>query len=82
MTLALWTADELVQATGGYMPAAFDATGLSIDTRTLAKGDLFVALIGEGRDGHAFIADAMVKGAAGAMMHRDVAAARSDPEGR
>ena len=74
MTLPLWTADELVEATGGMLSAPFDADGVSIDTRTLAPGDLFVALVGEGRDGHAFVADALAKGAAGAMVHRDVAA--------
>jgi UDP-N-acetylmuramoyl-tripeptide--D-alanyl-D-alanine ligase len=73
MTLPLWTASELVEATGGTMSEPFDANGLSIDTRTLANGDLFVALVGEGRDGHAFVADALAKGAAGAMVHQDVA---------
>ncbi|PPQ26822.1 UDP-N-acetylmuramoyl-tripeptide--D-alanyl-D-alanine ligase [Rhodopila globiformis] len=71
MTLPLWTADELVDATGGYLSAPFDATGVSIDTRTLAAGDLFVALVGEGRDGHAFVANAQAAGAAGAMVHQD-----------
>jgi UDP-N-acetylmuramoyl-tripeptide--D-alanyl-D-alanine ligase len=56
------------------MKRPFDAAGLSIDTRTLKPGDLFVALVGEGRDGHAFVADAMAKGAAGVMVHADVAA--------
>jgi UDP-N-acetylmuramoyl-tripeptide--D-alanyl-D-alanine ligase len=65
----LWTASELTEATGGTMSRAIDASGLSIDTRTLAAGDLFVALIGEGRDGHAFVADALAKGAAGAVVH-------------
>ena len=60
---------ELVEATGGTLSRPFDADGLSIDTRTLAAGDLFVALLGEGRDGHAFVADALAKGAAGAMVH-------------
>ena len=72
MTQPLWTADELVDATGGTLSRPFDANGLSIDTRTLAPGDLFVALLGEGRDGHAFVADALAKGAAGALVHGDV----------
>src|SRR3954451_7641567 len=72
MTLPLWTADELVDATGGCLSAPFDAQGISIDTRTLAAGDLFIALVGEGRDGHAFVADAQRAGAAGAMVHQDV----------
>ena len=68
----LWTARELLEATGGSMDLPFDATGVSIDTRTLRPGDLFIALLGEGRDGHAFVTDALAAGAAGAMVHRDV----------
>ncbi len=68
----LWTAHDLLEATGGTMNAPFAATGVSIDTRTIQPGDLFVALRGEASDGHAFVADALAKGAAGAMVHRDV----------
>jgi UDP-N-acetylmuramoyl-tripeptide--D-alanyl-D-alanine ligase len=69
----LWTAQDLLDATGGQMDTPFAATGVSIDTRTLRPGDLFVALEGENSDGHAFVAEASAKGAAGAMVHRDVA---------
>lgn len=65
----LWTAAALRDATGGAMAVPFDALGVSIDTRTLRPGDLFVALVGE-RDGHAHVADALARGAAGAMVHR------------
>jgi UDP-N-acetylmuramoyl-tripeptide--D-alanyl-D-alanine ligase len=64
----LWTAAALQDATGGAMPVPFDATGVSIDSRTLRPGDLFVALVGD-RDGHAHVADALARGAAGAMVH-------------
>src|ERR1700733_10673909 len=67
-----WTAHDLLEATGGTMGAPFAATGVSIDTRTIHPGDLFVALRGETSDGHAFVADAIAKGAAGAMVHRPV----------
>ncbi|HEX4369223.1 MAG TPA: UDP-N-acetylmuramoyl-tripeptide--D-alanyl-D-alanine ligase [Rhodopila sp.] len=67
----LWTAHELLEATGGVLSAPFEANGVSIDTRTLAAGDLFVALVGEGRDGHNFVTDALAKGATGAMVHDD-----------
>ena len=60
----------------------FAATGVSIDTRTLQPGDLFVALQGEAGDGHDFVADALAKGAAGAMVHRDVPGRRSAAAGR
>lgn len=71
-TAPLWTAAELTEATGGAFIVPFDATGMSIDTRTLQPGDLFVALQGEGRDGHAFVAEALAKGAAGALVHSAV----------
>ncbi|HTC12133.1 MAG TPA: UDP-N-acetylmuramoyl-tripeptide--D-alanyl-D-alanine ligase [Acetobacteraceae bacterium] len=69
---ALWSTRDLVEATGGAMLTDFTASGVSIDTRTLAPGDLFVALRGEAGDGHGFVPDALAKGAAGAMVHRDV----------
>jgi UDP-N-acetylmuramoyl-tripeptide--D-alanyl-D-alanine ligase len=40
------------------------------DTRTLARGDLFVALVGERFDGHAFLAQAAAAGATGAVVRR------------
>ncbi len=70
--IALWTAHDLLEATGGTMGTPFVATGVSIDTRTIQPGDLFVALHGEMGDGHGFVADALAKGAAGAMAHRHV----------
>ncbi len=72
MSTILWSALDLSEATGGAFGTIFGASGISIDTRTLVPGDLFVALVGEGRDGHDFVADAMAKGAAGAMVHRSV----------
>ncbi|MCB8878805.1 UDP-N-acetylmuramoyl-tripeptide--D-alanyl-D-alanine ligase [Acidisoma cellulosilytica] len=68
----LWTPEELIAATGGRMAHPFAANGLSIDTRTVAKGDLFVALHGENRDGHAFVASALSAGAGGALVDHDV----------
>jgi UDP-N-acetylmuramoyl-tripeptide--D-alanyl-D-alanine ligase len=70
--MSLWTASELIEATGGAQSRPFEAAGLSIDTRTLVPGDLFIALVGEGRDGHAFVADALARDAAGAMVHAGV----------
>ncbi|GAB0117304.1 UDP-N-acetylmuramoyl-tripeptide--D-alanyl-D-alanine ligase [Acidisoma sp. 7E03] len=67
---ALWTPHDLTAATGGTLSCAFAAEGISIDTRTVARGDLFVALHGENRDGHLFVADALAAGAAGALVDR------------
>ncbi|MEM6489373.1 MAG: Mur ligase family protein, partial [Pseudomonadota bacterium] len=71
MSAPLWTAAEAAAATGGRLAGpAWAATGVSIDTRSLAPGDLFVALTGEARDGHAFVADALAQGAACALVAR------------
>jgi UDP-N-acetylmuramoyl-tripeptide--D-alanyl-D-alanine ligase len=67
MSEPLWTSNELCAATGGLLQGAdFAAAGVSIDTRSLEPGDLFVALKGE-RDGHAFAREAIAKGAAGIL---------------
>lgn len=71
---ALWTAEEAEAATRGSASAPFEAHGLSIDTRTLERGDLFVALKGDNRDGHAFLGAAFEKGAAAALVSEEVAA--------
>jgi UDP-N-acetylmuramoyl-tripeptide--D-alanyl-D-alanine ligase len=66
----LWTSDEAVAATLGEASHAFAATGMSIDTRTLKPGDLFVALKGEARDGHDFVEAAFKAKAAAALVSR------------
>ncbi|MGH7101889.1 MAG: UDP-N-acetylmuramoyl-tripeptide--D-alanyl-D-alanine ligase [Acetobacteraceae bacterium] len=71
----LWSPETLAIAAGGRLPGGtatrpFGANGVSIDSRTLRPGDLFVALEGDHRDGHAFVADALSRGAAGAMVSR------------
>jgi UDP-N-acetylmuramoyl-tripeptide--D-alanyl-D-alanine ligase len=65
----LWTAEEAQAATSGRLLHGSDwsANGVSIDTRTLEPGDLFVALK-DVRDGHDFLAQAFVSGAAAALI--------------
>jgi len=66
----LWTSADAVAATGGQSTTDWAALGVSIDTRTIAEGDLFVALT-DVRDGHDFVAQALQKGAAAALVtHR------------
>lgn len=65
----LWTASEAAAATGGRILRDFAVTGVSIDTRTLRPGDLFVAL-SAARDGHDFVAAALDKGAGAALVSR------------
>jgi UDP-N-acetylmuramoyl-tripeptide--D-alanyl-D-alanine ligase len=69
----LWTSAEIAAATGGTLAGqAFAASGVSIDTRTLEPGDLFVALGGV-RDGHEFAPQALAKGAAAVLASRQIA---------
>src|ERR1700679_2393624 len=67
---ALWTSPEAEAATLGQASQAFAATGMSIDTRTLKPGDLFVALMGDARDGHEFVRAALDAKASAALVSR------------
>ncbi|WP_137702190.1 UDP-N-acetylmuramoyl-tripeptide--D-alanyl-D-alanine ligase [Marimonas lutisalis] len=65
--MSLWTAKEAAEATGGRAVGDWAVEGVSIDTRTIQAGDLFVALKAA-RDGHDFVAQALEKGAGAAMV--------------
>jgi UDP-N-acetylmuramoyl-tripeptide--D-alanyl-D-alanine ligase len=68
----LWTAADAAAATSGENTADWSAEGLSIDSRTLAPGEFFVALEGPNFDSHDFLAQAFAAGAPAAMVHREV----------
>ena len=68
---ALWTLSEIAKATGGTATADMAVTGVSIDTRDIAAGDLFVPLK-DVRDGHDFIPMALEQGAA-VLSERNIA---------
>src|SRR5512143_2109290 len=63
---ALWSIEAMVAAMkaerAGNLPAGI--SGISIDSRTLSKGDAFFAIQGDNRDGHDFV-DAALKAGAG-----------------
>jgi UDP-N-acetylmuramoyl-tripeptide--D-alanyl-D-alanine ligase len=71
---ALWTPPALTAASEGIVHGdmQWPVTGVSIDTRSIEKGDLFVALAGA-RDGHEFVAEAFAKGAAAALVSAEKA---------
>ncbi|MBL6953435.1 MAG: UDP-N-acetylmuramoylalanyl-D-glutamyl-2,6-diaminopimelate--D-alanyl-D-alanine ligase [Alphaproteobacteria bacterium] len=67
----LWQAAEATAATNGQSHGDWQASGVSIDSRAVQAGDLFVAIQGPNFDGHGFVADALARGAAAAMVsHR------------
>ncbi len=71
MTATLWTRDTVCEATGGKSDINWSATGVSIDSRTIEKGDLFIALKGPHIDGHDHVIQALAAGAAAALIdHR------------
>lgn len=74
MTDYLWTSADAAAATGGKNSGGWLATGISIDTRSLSPGDLFVALTDQ-RDGHDFVPSAFAAGAAAAMVSKDIESA-------
>ena len=73
----LWTSDEVAAALSPVAAIApFEAEGVSFDSRAVSKGDIFFALAGETSDGHGFVADALARCAAAAVVSRDVDGAR------
>ena len=72
--MTLWTAGEAAAATGGAPRGRWEASGVAIDSRTIAAGDLFVAVAGQNHDGHCFVGQALAGGAAAAMVSRDCGA--------
>lgn len=81
----LWTGDDVAMATNGRLAsgsasADWQATGVSIDSRTCAPGDLFVALAGPNFDGHDYVATALSAGAAGAIVSRVPAELEGSPQ--
>lgn len=70
--MTLWTEQETHDALGLPLNTqkGWNASGISIDTRTLQPGDLYVAIKGESLDGHDFVADALKKGAVAAVVEQ------------
>lgn len=69
----LWTMEEAAHAVGAAPTADWQAYSVSIDSRSVKPGDLFIALRGEKFDGHDFIAQAFEQGAVAAIVDHAVA---------
>jgi UDP-N-acetylmuramoyl-tripeptide--D-alanyl-D-alanine ligase len=68
----LWTLDAMATAMNAEHAGALptDLSGISIDSRTLVKGEAFFAIQGENRDGHDFVDNALKSGAGLAVVAR------------
>jgi UDP-N-acetylmuramoyl-tripeptide--D-alanyl-D-alanine ligase len=74
--MAKFTIREVLEATQGELlraGARKEASGISIDTRTMKRGELYIAIIGKSLDGHKFVAQAVKAGAAGVVVSMEVA---------
>ena len=67
-TTPLWTSDDIQKATKGTVISPFSANNVLIDSRDIRGGELFVAIKGPKFDGHDYVAQALDKGAAGALV--------------
>ena len=48
--MRLWTSGEIAAATGGTASAEFEVSGVTFDSREVAPGDLFLAMVGDATD--------------------------------
>ena len=69
------TIADIGEALGVQVAFAGIATGYSVDSRSIAKGDLFIALRGPNHDGHDHVASALDRGAVAAIVEREMAGA-------
>ncbi|MBO6673884.1 MAG: UDP-N-acetylmuramoylalanyl-D-glutamyl-2,6-diaminopimelate--D-alanyl-D-alanine ligase [Rhizobiales bacterium] len=82
MGTPLWTIDEVLAAAHGSVRGEpGDVFGVSIDSRTVAPGDLFIAIKGDQFDGHAFVDAALEAGATAALVSSDQADSLAVPKG-
>ena len=70
--MSLWTGKDIAAATGGALSAPFEVQGVTFDGREVVGGELFVAMRGSVADGHAFVAQAAARGAAGFLVEQPV----------
>jgi UDP-N-acetylmuramoyl-tripeptide--D-alanyl-D-alanine ligase len=67
-----WTVTQVADAVAGERGSGLDAlarvAGVSIDSRTLRAGELFIAIHGPSHDGHDYVADVFEKGAVTALV--------------
>ena len=70
---SLWSAEAIIKATDANQSGKMlhQINGVSIDTRTLQKGDLYVAIKGDNLDGHDYVKNAFKNGASAALVSKD-----------
>ena len=80
-----WSISDVLKATAGRLVSGDDTTrfqGISTDSRTTQRGELFVAISGQTHDGHRFVGDAFDRGAAGVLVSDAYMASESPDFGK
>ena len=67
----VWDSEEISRALGIYQDNFWEATGVSIDSRSTKPGDLFIAIKGPNNDGHNYLSEVARAGAAAAVVHHE-----------
>ena len=75
--IVLWDSKSLEEALGGAFPQGLEITSVGIDSRNISLGSLFIALKGENFDGNDFAIEALKKGAAIAIVDKEINAPKS-----
>jgi UDP-N-acetylmuramoyl-tripeptide--D-alanyl-D-alanine ligase len=77
----LMSLDDVARAVGGMVYGSrVGISGVTTDSRAVATGDLFVAIVGERFDGHQYVEEAMRRGAVAALTARRVEAQLPIPQ--
>src|SRR5580658_4989612 len=78
-----WTVEEVARALGAAPPGGVDPVarlaGVSINSRTVARGELFVAIHGPRHDGHNYVVAALEAGALACVVAGDRVAGYGEP---
>ena len=65
---------KIIKASHRASGTSYDVADISTDSRTAKPGDCFFAISGDNFDGHNFLADIFAKGAACAVVSKDISA--------
>ncbi len=72
ITMQTLLLNEIAKGIGASLTGDAAVSGISIDSRTVNKGDLYIAIKGENFDGHDFARSAVENGAAAVMCHKEI----------
>ena len=80
MTIAMTALAASMKLDARLVNGDADFVGVSIDSRTIVKGELFIAIKGENFDGHDYVEKAFARGASAALVSREVASTSANPQ--